>query len=134
MKTYKNLYPQITDWHNLMLAWRKPRRGKRYTPAAASFARNLDYELLSLYHDLRDESYQPGEYVSFIVQEPKRRKISAAPFRDRVAHHAPLTINQLPASPLPPRAPLGRMLFLQSRCRLLECWSTSTDAPALLGL
>jgi RNA-directed DNA polymerase len=88
MRTYKNLYPQITDWHNLMLAWRKARKGKRYTPAAASFERNLDLELVNLHHDLLDESYEPGEYVSFIVHEPKRRKISAAPFRDRVAHHA----------------------------------------------
>jgi RNA-directed DNA polymerase len=88
MKTFKNLYPQIADWHNLLLAWRKARKGKRYTPAAAAFERSLDIELLNLQHDLASESYQPGEYVSFIVHEPKRRKISAAPFRDRVAHHA----------------------------------------------
>ncbi len=88
MKTAKNLYPQIVDWHNLLAAWRKARRGKRYTPAAAAFERDLDYELLSLHRDLVDETYRPGQYVSFTVREPKRRKISAAPFRDRVAHHA----------------------------------------------
>lgn len=79
MKTYKNLYAQIIDWHNLMLAWRKARRGKRCTPAAATFERNLDVELVSLQHELEAETYQPGQYVSFIVREPKRRKISAAP-------------------------------------------------------
>jgi retron-type reverse transcriptase len=33
-------------------------------------------------------SYRPGPYTSFYIHEPKRRLISAAPFRDRVAHHA----------------------------------------------
>ncbi len=88
MKTYKHLYAQITEWHNVMGAWRKARKGKRYTPAAATFERDLDLNLLTLHRDLLDESYTPGQYVSFFVHEPKRRKISAAPFRDRVAHHA----------------------------------------------
>jgi hypothetical protein len=30
----------------------------------------------------------PGRYQSFYIHEPKRRLISAAPFRDRVVHHA----------------------------------------------
>lgn len=34
------------------------------------------------------KSYQPGPYASFYIHEPKRRLISAAPFRDRVVHHA----------------------------------------------
>jgi hypothetical protein len=32
--------------------------------------------------------YRPGSYESFFIHEPKRRLISAAPFRDRVVHHA----------------------------------------------
>ncbi len=88
MKTYRNLYPQVCSFENLYRAWRKARAGKRYTPAAAAFERNLDVELTTLYRELRDESWQAGGYRSFTVHEVKRRKISAAPFRDRVAHHA----------------------------------------------
>lgn len=88
MKTTKNLYPQITDFDNLHQAWRKARRGKRYKPAAATFERNLDEEITSLYQALREETWQPGGFRSFTVHEPKRRKISAAPFPDRVVHHA----------------------------------------------
>ena len=33
-------------------------------------------------------TYEPGAYRHFYVFEPKQRKISAAPFRDRVIHHA----------------------------------------------
>ncbi len=38
--------------------------------------------------ELEDGSYRPGAYRSFYIRDPKRRLISAAPFRDRVAHHA----------------------------------------------
>ena len=88
MKSYKNLYPQIIDFENMMLAWRNARRGKRYTPTAAAFERNLDVELTTLQNELITETYQPGLYRNFSIHEPKRRKISAAPFRDRVVHHA----------------------------------------------
>lgn len=88
MKSYKNLYRDICAFDRLYFAWRKARRNKRYTPSAAAFERNLDAELLALHRDLLNETYQPGDYVHFVVHEPKRRLISAAPFRDRVAHHA----------------------------------------------
>jgi retron-type reverse transcriptase len=44
--------------------------------------------LLALRDELRSGSYLPGDYTHFYIHEPKRRRISAAPFRDRVVHHA----------------------------------------------
>ena len=37
--------------------------------------------------ELLEHRYRPGPYASFTIHEPKRRLISAAPFRDRVVHH-----------------------------------------------
>lgn len=88
MKTYKSLYPQITDFANLDEAWHKARRGKRTKEAAARFEENAEGEMFRLQRELRDHSYRPGPYRTFIVYDPKQRKISAAPFRDRVVHHA----------------------------------------------
>jgi len=45
-------------------------------------------ELLVLREELLSGVYQPGGYRFFEVREPKRRMIAAAPFRDRVVHHA----------------------------------------------
>lgn len=45
-------------------------------------------KLVQLQAELHDRSYRPGTYHHFYIHEPKRRKISAAPFRDRVVHHA----------------------------------------------
>jgi len=88
MKTYKHLYPQVYDWHNLYAAWRKARKGKRRRAPAADFEFNLETNLSQLEEELRTKTYKPGPYTSFYIHEPKRRLISAAPFRDRVVHHA----------------------------------------------
>lgn len=88
MKTFKNLYPQITSFANLDTAWRKARRGKRQKPAVAAFEFNAESELFQLQRELQNKTYRPGSYRSFFIQDSKMRKISAAPFRDRVVHHA----------------------------------------------
>lgn len=88
MKTCKNLYPQITGFANLDLAWHKARRGKRGKEAAARFEENAEGEMFQLQRELESHTYRPGPYRTFIVYDPKQRKISAAPFRDRVVHHA----------------------------------------------
>lgn len=88
MKTYTNLYPELASFANLHRAYHKARRGKRHTPAVAGFEFNLEHNLLALQEELQGETYTPGPYHSFHIRDPKRRLISAAPFRDRVVHHA----------------------------------------------
>jgi RNA-directed DNA polymerase len=88
MKSFRHLYPQVTTWYNLHLAWQKAHKGKRGKEPAADFEYALEDNLLALQAELTEKTYQPGPYHSFYIQEPKRRLISAAPFRDRVVHHA----------------------------------------------
>ena len=83
-----DMYARVCSWSNLRLAHRKAARGKRGKRAAAAFEYNLADNLLELEGELRDKTYQPGAYHSFYIHDPKRRLISAAPFRDRVVHHA----------------------------------------------
>jgi len=87
-KVFSNLYPQVCNFDNLYLAYRKARKGKRGRPPAASFEFSLEENLVQLREELTTKTYVPGPYVSFYIHEPKRRLISAAPFRDRVVHHA----------------------------------------------
>ncbi len=82
------LYAQLCSWDNLYLAWRKAARGKRGKAPAARFEFYLEDNLIALQEELASQTYQPGAYHSFYIHEPKRRLISAAPFRDRVVHHA----------------------------------------------
>lgn len=82
------LFERVTTWSNLLLAARLAARGKRFTPSVCGFNFQLEAELLRLQTELRERTYRPGPYRTFIVQEKKPRLISAAPFRDRVVHHA----------------------------------------------
>lgn len=82
------MYHQLCSWDNLLLAFRKASKGKRGHPSVAAFEYRLEDNLLQLQRELQDQTYRPGSYTSFYIHDPKRRLISAAPFRDRVAHHA----------------------------------------------
>ncbi|MBT3392344.1 MAG: RNA-dependent DNA polymerase [Chloroflexi bacterium] len=87
-KRYYNLFDQI--WHplNLWVAYKKAACGKRSKPYVAAFEYDLEENLIDLEEELRTQTYTPGGYHNFYIQKPKRRLISAAPFRDRVVHHA----------------------------------------------
>jgi retron-type reverse transcriptase len=82
------MYEKLCSWNNLLLAYRKAAKGKRGHPNVAYFEYRLEENLLGIQSELRDFTYRPGPYASFHIHEPKRRLISAAPFRDRVVHHA----------------------------------------------
>jgi len=82
------LYHRISAWANLQQAYRQAAKGKRGLPPAARFEQPLADHLLEVQAELLTHTYQPGAYTHFVIHEPKRRKISAAPFRDRVVHHA----------------------------------------------
>ena len=82
------MFPRLLSWENLWQAYHKAARGKRGRQAAAEFEFHIAGKLLTLQRELNAGTYQPGTYRHFTIHEPKRRKISAAPFRDRVVHHA----------------------------------------------
>lgn len=82
------MFDRIAAWDNLLLAYQHAAKGKRGQPNVAAFEYRLEDNLHELRADLLDGGYRPGEYTSFFIHEPKRRLISAAPFRDRVVHHA----------------------------------------------
>lgn len=87
-KKYKNLFDKIVDINNLRDAYRKAIKGNRYTTAHLRFKENLETNLFLLQQKLIDNTYFHGQYTTFVVYEPKKREISALPFKDRVVQHA----------------------------------------------
>ncbi len=78
------MYAKLSSWENLLLAFRRAAKGKRGRPNVAAFEYRLEENLLELQEELCTRTYCPRPYTSFYIHEPKRRLISAAPFRDRV--------------------------------------------------
>ncbi len=88
MRRIGHLWPAVTSFANLHRAATEALRGKRHRPYATAFFGDLESNLLEIQEELRSRRYRPGSYRTFWIREPKARLISAAPFRDRVVHHA----------------------------------------------
>jgi len=92
MKTYNDLYPQVICFENLYFAWKKARKNKTNRSYVIEFEKNLLNNLIHLNNELKTETYEPKPLQTFILRDPKTRKISKSAFRDRVVHHALINI------------------------------------------
>ena len=84
----RDLFDGIASFQALLEAAVRAARGKRDKPGVAAFLANLEPEVLQLERELRSGRYVPGRYRKIEICDPKHRIVSAAPFRDRVVHHA----------------------------------------------
>jgi len=83
------MYKKIYDIDNLYLASHNALKGKKSKRSAARFWLYEDREILQMHKELKNKEYTFGGYNSFILHDNGvDRRISVAPFRDRVLHHA----------------------------------------------
>ncbi len=87
MKRIGYLYDKIHSWDNLLLAYYRARKGKQGN-AFEEYCYNWEFNLYRTQQELQAGTYQFGSYRQFLIHEPKERLITAAPFADRVVHHA----------------------------------------------
>ena len=82
-------HDEIESWvmGELTRAFYEARKAKRSTNDEQKFEVRLTENLLRLRDDILERSYHPSSGIAFIVHDPVRREIFAAPFRDRVIHH-----------------------------------------------
>jgi len=88
MKTYKHLYERIYSIPNLILAFKKARKGKTKKIYVIEFQKDFVNNINKLHEELKNRTYYPEPLKTFILRDPKTRKISKAEFRDRIVHHA----------------------------------------------
>ncbi|MDE1834585.1 MAG: hypothetical protein KGH64_04565, partial [Candidatus Micrarchaeota archaeon] len=88
MQTYTELYTGLCSYGNLELAFIKARKGKTQKDYVIEFHSNLEQNLRQLKHELETFTYHLAPLTTFLIRDPKTRRISASHFRDRVIHHA----------------------------------------------
>jgi RNA-directed DNA polymerase len=88
VKRTTHLFWQVASFDRLCRAARKASKGKTLSTDALMFILDLEPAVLTLQRQLNEGTYCPGLYRTFRIRDPKPRTISAAPFRDRVVHHA----------------------------------------------
>ncbi len=88
MKIYKNLYQELCSKENIALAFKKAQKRKSRKPYVIEFKNNLNENLELLRLELLSNTYKPRPLKTFIIRDPKTRKIKKSYFKDRVVHHA----------------------------------------------
>jgi hypothetical protein len=92
MKRAGSLIGSVVAADNLREAFARAARGRLTQAAVRHFAADLDEECLRMRRELLSGAYPWGACHKFLIRDPKPRVISAAPFRDRVAHHALINV------------------------------------------
>lgn len=87
-KKHNHLFERIASFRTLHEAAKRAICGKRSKPGAAAYMANLEKNLLRTEQMLKEGAWRGGGYTVIEVRDPKPRRVSAAPFRDRVVHHA----------------------------------------------
>lgn len=87
-KTFGNLFPHICSLENLYDAARKARKRKTRREQVERFELHRERFLRQLKEELESGTWRPSPYRQFRIYDPRERLISAAPYRDRVVHHA----------------------------------------------
>jgi RNA-directed DNA polymerase len=87
-KRYRNLIGHIAAPETMRQAYRLTSLGKRLTAGFLDFKEYDALNLDTLAREMTDGSYVAGATHEFFILDPKRRLISALPFRDRVAQQA----------------------------------------------
>ncbi len=83
-----SLFNKICSYENLYLAYEKARKRKTLKQYVIEFEKELKQNILDLQNELINGTYYPKPLETFILRDPKTRKISKSDFRDRVVHHA----------------------------------------------
>jgi retron-type reverse transcriptase len=82
------LYSKLCSYENLEAAFNKAKKRKSTKPYVIEFGKNLAENLMKLRNELAFHTYKPVMLKTFIICDPKTRKICKSAFRDRVVHHA----------------------------------------------
>ncbi|MDR0819072.1 MAG: reverse transcriptase/maturase family protein [Oscillospiraceae bacterium] len=82
-------YDIVCDWATLKRSYKQTQREQRkYRREHILFDMARERNLVSLWRELKAESYSPGSYIQFKVFEPKERQISAPHIKDKVVQYA----------------------------------------------
>ena len=86
------MYEELCSIENLRLAFKKAKKGKTKKRYVKRFKKDLKENILRLREELLNKTYSPHPLKTFILRDPKTRKINKSVFRDRVIHHALINI------------------------------------------
>lgn len=85
-KTIRHEFDKYLTYENLMKAHLLSRKGKNYKNEVILFSLKQEEYIRWLYEQLKNGTYKHGGYRIFYIQYPKKRKIEASRYIDRIVH------------------------------------------------
>ena len=85
-KTIRHEFDKYLTYDNLMKAHLLSRKGKNYKKEVILFNLKQEEYIRWLYEQLKNGTYTHGGYRIFYIQYPKKRKIEASRYIDRIVH------------------------------------------------
>lgn len=92
MRRQGKLIERIADLENLQLAYYKAKKGKTGKREVIEYEKRLQDNLQNLQQQIVSGNVDIGNYRYFTIYDPKKRLICAAPFGQRILHHALMNI------------------------------------------
>jgi len=93
MKRHGDLWRRVVDYDNLLMAYKKARKGKAWHNSVIEFEKDIEGNLIKLRDLLVAGRFNTSEYNSKTIYEPKQREIYILPFYpDRIVQHALLQV------------------------------------------
>ena len=80
-------FDRIFTFQNLYLAHKKARLCKRFKKEVVIFETSLGPNLAKLFFDLKSGRYKIEGYNTFYITEPKKRRVDALSYKDRIVQH-----------------------------------------------
>lgn len=88
MKRLNVSLEQIAEYKNVLCAFQKAAKGKRFRQDIQVFMLDFDRNITKLAVDIVNGKLPYGNFRTFVIHDPKKRLIHAACFEDRIFHHA----------------------------------------------
>lgn len=87
LSIFENAARPKIELSELFEAYVACRKNKRHTANALAFEIDYERRLVQLWEEINSGAYEPSRSIAFTIDQPVKREIFAADFRDRVVHH-----------------------------------------------
>ena len=83
----KNIYERPITYENVFAIWNIVRRTCKNRREVFEFSLNLHSNLMNIYNSLKNRTYTPSAYRTFMIFEPKTRLVMSQTVFDKIVNH-----------------------------------------------
>ena len=83
----KNIYEKPITYENIFAVWNIVRRTCKNRKEVFDFSLNLSSNLMNIYYSLKNRTYKPSAYRTFMIFEPKPRLVMSQSVFDKIVNY-----------------------------------------------